>query len=59
MPVGVPAPGATAATVAVKLTVCPKTEGLGLELTDVWLPDLPTACGKAGEVPVVKFASPA
>jgi hypothetical protein len=34
-PVGVPAPGATAATVAVKVTVCPYTLGLAEELTDV------------------------
>jgi len=27
-PVGVPAPGATTATVAVKVTLCPKTDGL-------------------------------
>jgi hypothetical protein len=28
VPVGVPAPGLTTATVAVKVTLCPKTDGL-------------------------------
>ena len=35
VPVGVPAPGATALTVAVKLTDWPKTEGLTEEATVV------------------------
>ena len=33
VPDGVPAPGATAATVAVKLTDCPKTDGFTDEVT--------------------------
>ena len=32
-PVGVPAPGATGATVAVKVTICPATDGFGEEVT--------------------------
>src|SRR5262249_13387597 len=35
VPVGVPAPGATAATVAVNVTACPNTDGLADELTAV------------------------
>ncbi len=37
LPVGVPEPGATADTVAVKVTDCPNTEGLLFELTSVEL----------------------
>ena len=33
-PVGVPAPGAVAVTVALKVVLCPKTEGFTEELTD-------------------------
>ena len=35
VPLGVPAPGATAATVAVNVTDCPNTEGLAEEVTTV------------------------
>ncbi|GAA5610954.1 hypothetical protein Spla01_02101 [Streptomyces platensis] len=35
VPVGVPAPGATGATVAVKVTDCPTTDGSGDEMTVV------------------------
>ncbi|GAO05922.1 hypothetical protein TPA0598_01_02920 [Streptomyces lydicamycinicus] len=35
VPVGVPAPGATGATVAVKVTGCPTTDGSGDEVTVV------------------------
>jgi hypothetical protein len=35
VPLGVPAPGATAVTVAVKFTLCPNPEGLADELTAV------------------------
>ncbi|MHA5055183.1 hypothetical protein [Streptomyces sp. SD15] len=38
VPVGVPAPGATGATVAVKLTDCPTTDGSGDETTVVLVP---------------------
>src|SRR2546427_709988 len=47
VPVGVPAPGATAATVAVKVTLCPKTDGFtdDVRLVDVlaWLTTCDTA----------------
>jgi hypothetical protein len=35
VPVGVPDPGAVGVTVAVKVTVCPNTEGLADEVTPV------------------------
>jgi hypothetical protein len=35
VPVGVPAPGAETVTVAVKVTLCPKTDGLVPEATVV------------------------
>ena len=38
VPVGMPLAGATAATVAVKVTVCPNTDGLAEELRLVALP---------------------
>ena len=50
VPVGVPAPGATAATVAVKVTTWPKTEGLAVELTVVVLESLLTTWGEAESV---------
>ena len=61
LPVGVPLPGATAVTVAVNVTDCPKTEGLAEEVTAVvelpWL----TTCGFVFNEPVLvaKFVSPA
>ena len=51
VPVGVPAPGAVAATVAVNVTTCPNTEALGDELTVVVLLSLFTTCGEAESVP--------
>ena len=59
VPVGVPAPGATAATVAVKVTTCPKTEGLAVELTVVLVESLLTTCGEPESVPepVLKLPS--
>ncbi|GAO05929.1 hypothetical protein TPA0598_01_02990 [Streptomyces lydicamycinicus] len=39
VPVGVPAPGATGATIAVKVTVSPKTDGSGAEVTVVVVAD--------------------
>src|SRR5439155_2654305 len=38
VPVGVPAPGLLAVTVAVKVTDCPDSDGLAEELTDVVVP---------------------
>src|SRR5438094_8571436 len=59
VPVGVPAPGA-ALTVAVKLTACPKTDGLTDEASTVveYWPGLLTTCVKMGETLVVKLPSP-
>ena len=59
MPVGVPAPGEAAATVAVKVTGCPKTDGLAVELTVVVLESWLTTCGEASvPVEVWKLPSP-
>jgi len=58
VPVGVPEPGETAATVAVKVTDCPKTLGFTLETTLVVLLDWLTTCETALEVEVEKFVSP-
>jgi hypothetical protein len=60
VPVGVPAPGAVAATVAVKVTVCPNTDGLAVELTVVLLLALFTTCGVAESLPepLKKLPSP-
>ena len=60
VPLGVPAPGATAATVAMKVTVWPNTDGLGDELTVVLLEALFTTWGEAESVPelVRKLPSP-
>ena len=58
VPVGVPVPGATAATVAVKVTDCPNTDGLCDETTVVELAALFTVWASAGEVLVRKAALP-
>ena len=52
VPPGVPAPGATAATVAVKVTLWPNRDGLGEELTVVLLEALFTTWGVAESFPV-------
>ena len=60
VPVGVPAPGATAETVAVKVTDCPKTDGLADDVTVVAVSALFTTCGfpvSDPELPL-KFPSP-
>ena len=44
VPDGAPAPGAAAATVAVKVTLCPNTDGLGAEVTLVVVLALLTVC---------------
>jgi hypothetical protein len=49
-PVGVPPPGATAATVAVNVTDSPNTDGLFDEARLVLLVALLTVCGSAGDV---------
>jgi hypothetical protein len=60
VPVGVPAPGGTAATVAVKVTDWPKTEGFTDEVTAVSVLALLTTCGLPVSEPVLplKFPSP-
>jgi hypothetical protein len=60
VPLGVPVPGATAAAVAVKVTVWPTYEGLGEELTVVLLEALFTTWGLAESLPelVRKLLSP-
>ncbi len=44
VPVGVPAPPPLIVTVAVNVTVCPKTEGFGAEVTLVVVPARLTVC---------------
>jgi hypothetical protein len=56
--VGVPAPGATAAIVAVNVTACPDTDGLAEEVTVVVVSALLTVCVNEEEVLVLKPASP-
>lgn len=50
VPGGVPAPGATAFTVAVNFTAWPKTAGFTEEATVVAVAALFTVCASAGEV---------
>src|SRR5215831_9786716 len=59
VPVGVPAPGATALTVAVNVTVWPNTDGLADEVTVVVEPSWLTVCSRLAEVEAVKLVSPA
>ncbi len=58
VPVGVPAPGKTAATVAARATLCPKTgvvvDGINVVVVAAW----PTVTGTAGEVLGAKLESP-
>jgi hypothetical protein len=58
VPVGVPAPGETALTVAVKVTDWPNTDGFTDELTAVELLALLTVCVMAAEVLPAKLLSP-
>ncbi len=58
LPVGVPLPGAVAATVAVKVTAWPNTEGSVAETSEVVVPAWLTTWLKAVEVLVAKVASP-
>jgi hypothetical protein len=58
LPLGVPVAGATALTVAVKLTLCPVTDGLAEELRAIVLPALPTACVSMLAVLPEKLLSP-
>lgn len=58
VPVGVPAPGATAETVAVSVTTCPYGEDGALEETTTDEAALATDWLSAGDVLVAKLASP-
>ena len=58
VPVGVPAPGGLAVTVAVKVTLWPETEGLTEELSAVVVASWLMVWVSAAEVLVRKLASP-
>jgi hypothetical protein len=58
VPVGLPAPGAAAATVAVKVTDWPNTDRLVLEVTAEVLLAWLTVCVSGADVLPVKLASP-
>jgi hypothetical protein len=58
VPPGLPAPGATTATVAVNVTLWPKTDGLGDEARVVVVFALLTTCETAVLVLVLKLPSP-
>ena len=58
VPVGLPAPGLTGATVAVKVTFCPKVAGLGAPTSAVVVDALSTTCVKMVDVLAAKLASP-
>jgi hypothetical protein len=58
VPVAVPDPGATAETVAVKVTDCPKTEGLAEAATAVVVLAVFTVCVRIEEVLVAKLELP-
>jgi hypothetical protein len=57
-PLGVPAPGAVALTVAVKVTDCPKTDGFAEEPTAVVVFALLTVWVRGGDVLPVKLPPP-
>src|SRR6266487_916316 len=58
VPVGVPEPGATAVTVAVKVIDWPKQDGFAELVTAVVVLALFTVCVRFGEVLVLKLALP-
>jgi hypothetical protein len=58
VPVGVPAPGLVTETVAVNVTVCPNTEGLVDEDTEVDVEAWLITCDMAVDVLVMKLVSP-
>ena len=58
VPVGVPAPGAVTVTVAVNVTLCPKTDGLRDEARLVLVDALLTTWLTTALVLVLKFALP-
>jgi hypothetical protein len=58
VPVGVPAPGGGTATVAVKATLCPKTDGLGVLTSVVVVVGWMTVTVTGDETLVLKLPSP-
>ena len=58
VPVGVPEPGATALTVAVKVTDWPEQDGLADDAIAVVVESLLTVCVRLGDVLVLKLPSP-
>jgi len=58
VPVGVPAPGADALTLAVNTTDCPNTVGLVEDVNVVAVPSWFTVCVNVEEVFVLKLPSP-
>ena len=58
VPVGVPLPGAAAATVAVKVTDWPKTEGFADDVTEVVVASLVTLWVRIDDTLPVKLPSP-
>src|SRR5436190_3258483 len=58
VPLGVPAPGAVAVTVAVKVTDWPNTDGFAEDVTAVVVEAWLTTCDTAELVLVMKFVSP-
>ncbi len=58
VPVGVPDPGVTALTVAVKVTACPKTDGFAEELSAVVVDAWFTTWLSADEVLALKDVLP-
>ena len=58
VPVGMPEPGAVAATVAVNVIDCPNTAGLTEDETELLVADGLTVCVRAEEVLLVKLVSP-
>jgi hypothetical protein len=58
-PPGLPAPGGTAVTVAVSVTLCANADGFGALVNDVVVLAGSTVCACAADVPPVKFGSPA
>src|SRR5262249_132933 len=58
MPVGIPAPGALAVTVAVNVTLWPHIDGLAFDATAVVVADLLTVCVKLLDVLAANLPSP-
>ena len=58
VPAGVPAPGAVTVTVAVKVTLCPKTDGFADDVTIVVVVAFATVRGSQGLVARLLLVSP-